>query len=58
MQRVYYATHNVGAYLEGAVVLLDDELPEELGLAESGYFARIVTPEKVDGPAESPDRAG
>lgn len=43
--RVYYATHSTGAYAENVVVLLDDDIPEERGLAASGYFEQIKTPE-------------
>lgn len=54
--QVYYATHSTGSFNEGEVVLLDDEIPYERGLSQTGYFERIKTPETFDGPAESPDR--
>lgn len=60
MKKAYYASHSVAGYSEGRVVVLDDTDERERGLAESGYFVQLVTPdwEKVfDGAAESPDRA-
>lgn len=57
MTRVFYATHSNGAYNEGVVVLLDDAVPEEWGLINSGYFKQIVTPEASDA-VEDPNRAG
>lgn len=54
---VYYATHSTGAYNEGEVILLDDAIPEERGLADTGYFVQIKTPEHHDGETEGPDRA-
>jgi hypothetical protein len=54
--RVYYATHSTGSYKEGEVVLLDDEIPYEAGLSQTGYFEQIKTPECRDGAAESADR--
>jgi hypothetical protein len=46
--RAYYATHSTGSYREHAVLLLDDEIPEERGLAETGYFVQLKTPETVE----------
>lgn len=54
--RVYWATHNLAGYNQGAVVLLDDTVPEEYGLTQTGYFEQLVTPEDPDA-AEGPDRA-
>lgn len=56
MIKVYYATHNTPSYGEGCVVLFDDDIEQERGLAESGYFQQIITPERNDGPVESADR--
>lgn len=56
--RVYYATHSTASYTEGRVVLFDDEIPEEWGLANSGYFEQIVTPEVQDDAPEDQDRTG
>lgn len=56
--RVYYATHSTAPYTEGRVVLLDDAIPEEWGLANSGYFEQIKTPEVYEDAAEDPNRAG
>jgi hypothetical protein len=43
-EQLYYATHNVSGFKEGAVVIMD----EEDGLAQSGYFKEIEEPERVD----------
>lgn len=53
----YFARYSTATYPEGVVLLLDDEIPQERDLANTGYFQQIKTPEQVDGPAESPDRA-
>lgn len=58
MIKVYYATHELAAYPRNSVVLLDDDIPEEAGLAQSGYFEQIKTPERHDDEPQSPDRAG
>lgn len=43
-ERLYYATHNVSGFKEGAIVIMD----EEDGLAQSGYFAEIKEPARGD----------
>lgn len=42
--RVYYAQHNVAGYTEHQVVIMDDQD----SLAQTGYFAEIKEPERVD----------
>jgi hypothetical protein len=43
-ERLYYATHNVSGFKEGAVTIMDEQHP----LAQSGYFKEIKEPERVD----------
>jgi hypothetical protein len=50
-ERLYYATHNVSGFKEGAVVIMD----EGDGLAQSGYFQEIKEPER-DHPVQGEDR--
>jgi hypothetical protein len=56
--KAYYASHNTGAHREGAVVLLDDEVPEQYGLTQTGYYVQLKTPERADGEVQGEDRAG
>ena len=58
MIKVYYATHELAGHPLNRVVLLDDSIPEEAGLMQSGYFEQIKTPERHDDEPQSPDRAG
>lgn len=53
---LYYATHNVSGFKEGAVLILDDADPEDAGLMASGYFAEIKEPERADS-VPGPDRS-
>jgi hypothetical protein len=55
---VFYATHELAGYPLNRVVLLDDTIPEEFGLIQSGYFEQINTPERHDNEPQSPNRAG
>lgn len=57
MIKVYYAAHATADYPEGAVLVLDDDNERDRGLATTGYFVQLVTPEKANDPAESADRA-
>lgn len=58
MVRVFYAAHNLAGYHEYDVVLLDDAIPEEEGLVQSGFFVQLVTPERFNGDVQDPNRAG
>ena len=58
MIRAYYAAYELAGHHEYDVVLLDDEVPEQAGLINSGFFNELVNPERSDGAAEDANRAG
>ena len=58
MIHAYYAAYELAGHHEYDVVLLDDEVPEEAGLINSGFFTQLVSPERSNGAAEDANRAG
>lgn len=57
--KAYWVSHANGNYQEYGIALLDDAVPEQRGLANTGYFVRLETPEEPQhGEAEGEDRAG